>query len=239
MLETACADGSRVPDLSRLARIDRRSCARAPRLRRYSISRPPTACSTPSGAYREASTRPSGRVRGVPALYIADGHHRAASAARARRATGRRNGGRASGTRFSAVAFPDDQMQILPYNRVVKDLGGAHAASLLRALAERFDVRPGRRRRHAGASRRCTWAGSGTRSSWARRRRRSRRDERLDVSRLQELILTPLLGIGDVRTDKRIDFVGGARGHRGAGAAAWRRAGPPWPSPCFRSASTT
>ena len=148
---------------------------------------------------------------GVPALYIADGHHRAASAARARRhlAPNREPG---EWDTFLAVAFPDAQVQILPYNRVIRDLAGHTPASLLAVLRERLTVAPGVPvpARHGEVSmfldgRWYTIALGGVPASMMP-------DERLDVSRLQTLILAPLLGIGDVRTDSRIDFVGGGRG---------------------------
>ena len=80
----------------------------------------------------------------IPALYIADGHHRAASAARARTRAGRpRPAGAGEAATFIAVAFPDNQMQILPYNRTVKDLAGATAAQFLAALRQRVPVTDG------------------------------------------------------------------------------------------------
>jgi len=147
----------------------------------------------------------------LSALYIADGHHRAASAARARRhfAPGHEPGEWDS---FLAVAFPDAQVQILPYNRLVRDLGGHTPVSLLNALRERLTVTAGppSPTRHGDVSMYLdgqwhTVALGGVPASLTP-------DERLDVSRLHTLVLAPLLGIGDVRTDTRIDFVGGARG---------------------------
>jgi len=140
----------------------------------------------------------------IPALYIADGHHRAASAARARKAG--QDGG------FLAVAFPDDQVQILPYHRIVKDLGGLAPAEFSSAVAQRFDVQPG----PATPSRRGEIAMYFQRQ-WSRLRPRLQPDANdpigtLDVSVLQDQLLAPVLKIADVRTDKRIDFVGGARG---------------------------
>ncbi len=80
----------------------------------------------------------------IPALYIADGHHRAASAARARAALQTQvGGGIAEAETFIAVAFPHNQMQILPYNRTVKDLAGRSADAFLAALRERFSVTDG------------------------------------------------------------------------------------------------
>ena len=147
----------------------------------------------------------------IPALYIADGHHRAASAARARTELG--GGGSADSDFFIAVAFPDTQVHILPYNRTVKDLAGRTPAQFLAELRGRLPVREGS----------ATPAGKGevamflddrwyaidvSRAAPADRSRASA----LDVALLQQHVLEPLLHIGDVRTDKRIDFVGGARG---------------------------
>lgn len=150
--------------------------------------------------------------KGIPALYIADGHHRAASAARARQKLRGASGAAGEWDTFLAVAFPDNQVQILPYNRVVKDLGSRTPDSLLAALREQFTVKEGpatpARRGEVAMYLGGRWhtivlgnppAGTGA-------------ADRLDVQRLQETVLAPLLGIGDVRTDKRIDFVGGARG---------------------------
>jgi uncharacterized protein (DUF1015 family) len=142
----------------------------------------------------------------IPALYIADGHHRAASAARTREHV---NGDTAQW--FLAVAFPDNQMQILPYNRVVQDLGGLSADALLARLRERFTVTEGPATPAAKGAVAMYLAGR-----WYTIRfgpeSQNDRIASLDVSRLQQHILDPLLGIRDVRTDKRIDFVGGARG---------------------------
>jgi uncharacterized protein (DUF1015 family) len=146
----------------------------------------------------------------IPALYIADGHHRAASAARARRALSKRGPGEHD--RVMAVAFPDNQMHILPYNRVVKDLHGLSASAFLAALRERASVGElatdaPTHRGHVSMYLDGRWYsldlrghvhGSGASS--------------LDVSVLQDVVLDPILGIKDVRTDKRIDFVGGIRG---------------------------
>jgi len=147
----------------------------------------------------------------VPALYIADGHHRAASAARVREQLHAQAGSGEWDT-FLAVAFPGNQMNVLPYNRVVRDLGSHTPASLLGALRDQFDVKEGpatpARAGHVSMFLDGRWytidLGEAPADLSA--------DERLDVSRLQALVLTPLLGIGDVRSDKRIDFIGGARG---------------------------
>ena len=150
----------------------------------------------------------------IPALYIADGHHRAASAARARAALQTQvGGGIADAETFIAVAFPHDQMQILPYNRTVKDLGGRTPESFLSALREKLHVAEGpatpRRKGEVAMYLAGRWyavdlagaiPGDDSRASG------------LDVALLQRHVLEELLGIGDIRTDKRIDFVGGARG---------------------------
>src|SRR5262245_64549060 len=170
------------------------------------------------GAERDALVSAFGRIA---SLYIADGHHRAASAARARsemRDAGKPGtslGDGADVTTFLAVAFPHDQVQILPYNRTVKDLGGLSPEAFLAAVRERFDVSSGP----------ATPASRGQiamyfQGAWHTLNLRTPNAEprtpnpiaSLDVSVLQEQLLASVLKIADVRTDKRIDFVGGARG---------------------------
>jgi uncharacterized protein (DUF1015 family) len=165
----------------------------------------------------------------VPALYIADGHHRAASAARARRELAGPNQTPGEWDWFLAVAFPDVQVQILPYNRVVEDLAGMSPDEFMRALQARFQVRNG----PASPARRgevaLFLAGQWHTIVLGEPPVTARPEDRLDVMRLQDAVLTPLLGINDVRTDKRIDFVGGSRGtaelemrvRSGAGAVAF------------------
>jgi uncharacterized protein (DUF1015 family) len=148
----------------------------------------------------------------IPALYIADGHHRAASAARARRQLRGSAGAHGDWDTVLAVAFPDNQTQVLPYNRVVKDLGAYTPQTLLAKLREQFTVKSGPaipvRRGEVAMLLDGVWhtivLGDAPRGLEAA--------DRLDVSRLQDAVLAPILGVGDVRTDKRIDFVGGARG---------------------------
>ena len=156
----------------------------------------------------------------VPALYIADGHHRAASASRARAALRDENPGHTGEeayNRFLAVVFPDEQMQILPYHRVVKDLNGRDPGEFLDAVRARFDVsddakregpgQPGHWHMYLGGR----WYGLTLKSESAR----TLSDDptaALDVSLLQHNLLDPVLGVRDPRTDKRIDFVGGIRG---------------------------
>jgi uncharacterized protein (DUF1015 family) len=147
----------------------------------------------------------------LPALYIADGHHRAASAARARRALAGRGPGEHE--RVLAVAFPDNQMQILPYNRAVRDLNGLTEAQFVEAIGTSARVTDtsrdtATRKGHAAMYVGGRWyglelGGSGQKNDPA---------SALDVSVLQNTVLAPLLGIQDVRTDKRIDFIGGIRG---------------------------
>jgi len=148
----------------------------------------------------------------VPALYIADGHHRAASAARARHQLRGSGGLAGEWDTFLAVAFPDNQMQILPYNRVVRDLGSLTPDALLAAVRERFVVTNGPARPVKRGAVAMYVAGRWHTILLGDAPASAAATERLDVQRLQDSILTPLLGIGDVRSDKRIDFVGGARG---------------------------
>jgi uncharacterized protein (DUF1015 family) len=153
----------------------------------------------------------------IPALYIADGHHRAASAARARTALGGAALEGASGTpgewdTFLAVAFPDNQMQVLAYNRVVKDFAGETAGSLLKKISAVHTVVPGQALPSMPGVVCMYLGGAWHEITLTPAPASASPSERLDVSVLQDTMLTPLLKIGDVRSDKRIDFVGGARG---------------------------
>ena len=149
----------------------------------------------------------------VPLLYIADGHHRAASASRAReelRSRTDRLGAEDAFNFFLGVAFPAGQVRILAYNRTIRDLGGRSAANFLADLEKRFRVSPNAsatppRRGEVSMYLAGKWSGIPL-SSGADTR------PALDVTLLQEKVLEPLLSIGDVRTDPRIDFVGGGRG---------------------------
>jgi uncharacterized protein (DUF1015 family) len=166
------------------------------------------------GADRDALVAAFGRI---PALYIADGHHRAASAARARTeirdgAVPRTPADHAGYTTFLAVAFPHDQVQILSYNRTVKDLAGLSVEDFLAAVRDRFEVEAGPPAPAARGD-----IAMYLQNGWYTLRPRVLADGSdaigsLDVSILQERLLEPVLKIADVRTDKRIDFVGGARG---------------------------
>jgi uncharacterized protein (DUF1015 family) len=141
----------------------------------------------------------------IDSLYIADGHHRAASAARTRRSLAARGSGEHD--RVMGVAFPDNQVQVLPYNRVVADLGGLAPAAFLAALKKTLSVRDGGPAVPGAKGSIAMYLDA----AWHTIAMPAGGDA-LDVDLLQTSILAPLLGIGDVRTDKRIDFVGGIRG---------------------------
>lgn len=149
----------------------------------------------------------------VGPLYIADGHHRAAAAMRvavARRAMGKARYDSIS-ERLLAVSFPCDQVQILPYHRVVKDLGDNTPEQFLAALQEHFDVAEGK----PPAKRGCfgLFMGGKWRTLTAKASTRGMdMVSNLDVSILQNFVLNLLCKIEDVRRDPRIDFVGGIRG---------------------------
>lgn len=151
-------------------------------------------------------------------IYIADGHHRCASAVRVgqmRRAAHPEYTGEEEFNYFLSVLFPDDQLMIMDYNRVVKDLNGHSAEEFLRLLAEKFQVEK------VGADPvRPAKKGQITmylEDTWYRLTDKVNAGsadpvQLLDVSVLQREVLTPLLGITDPKTDARIDFVGGIRG---------------------------
>jgi uncharacterized protein (DUF1015 family) len=152
----------------------------------------------------------------VPLVYIADGHHRAASASRAR-AELRTNPDHDGGEEYNfflTVLFPADQLQILPYNRVVKDLNGMSAGQFLTSLSRKFDIAEASSPSPGQKSEICMYLDGRWHSLTLPAGTTNPIDpiSSLDVSVLQERVLDPLLGIADVRTDKRIDFVGGIRG---------------------------
>ncbi len=143
----------------------------------------------------------------IPNLYIADGHHRAASASRAYAAL--KDG---ESDRFLAVIFPASQLKILPYNRVVFDLNGMDEEQFLAAVRSRMTVEPAVSAEPEGVGDvRMYLAGKWWKLTLPALENASAIDA-LDVSRLQNTILAPLLAIDDPRTSKRIDFVGGIRG---------------------------
>jgi uncharacterized protein (DUF1015 family) len=153
----------------------------------------------------------------VPATYVADGHHRSASAFRVRnnlRARNPRHTGEEAYNHFLAVAFPDDELQIMGYHRVVQDLHGLTSEEFLARVAERFTV-AGTGDPEPPAARTVTMHLDGRWYRLAARPGSFPADDPvrgLDASILQENLLGPVLGIDDPRTSRRIDFVGGIRG---------------------------
>lgn len=151
-------------------------------------------------------------------LYIADGHHRSAAAARVaekRRAENPGHTGDESYNYFLSVIFPDNQMQILSYNRVIRDLNGLSSDEFLKALGDAFDVKPEAAEVRPSRAREfgLYLAGQWYRLSiYPDRVPEEDPVGRLDVSLLADHLISPILGIKDARRDKRIDFVGGIRG---------------------------
>lgn len=146
----------------------------------------------------------------VPALYIADGHHRSAAAARV---FGARKGAGHSAA-FLSVIFPQNRLRILPYHRVLKDLAGHDAGDLLQQLGRVAEIRDAvspdpARPREVGLYLQGRWRVLRFREACLEG---ASAIERLDVSLLQRQVLGPLFGIDDPRTSKRIHFVGGIRG---------------------------
>lgn len=172
------------------------------------------------------------RFAAIPKLYIADGHHRAASAVKVglkRRAEHPGYTGDEPFHYFLSVVFPDDQLMIMPYNRVVKDLNGYDRDGFLKQVQERFTVEEignaavsPKQRHQIGLYLDGSWYCLAVKPEYVS----EDPVKGLDVSLLQELLLEPVLGIKDPRTDERIQFVGGIRGTAelerlvGQGAAA-------------------
>jgi uncharacterized protein (DUF1015 family) len=153
----------------------------------------------------------------IPALYVADGHHRSAAATRVRarrRAANPAHRGDEPYNFFLAVVFPHDQMKIMAYNRVVRDLAGMTPEQLRERISERFATLPARE----AAPERLHEFGMFLEGAWTRLAARPGSFpaddpvDSLDAAILQRNLLQPLLGIADPRTDTRIDFVGGIRG---------------------------
>lgn len=154
----------------------------------------------------------------IPATYIADGHHRAASAVKVglkRRKETLQYTGEEEFNFFLSVLFPDDQLMILPYNRVVKDLNGLSREAFLTELSDGFTVTSVGEEAY-GPSEKGTFGMYLNKTWYCLKAKDALMSEDpvkgLDVSILQDNLLGPILGIGDPRIDKRIDFIGGIRG---------------------------
>lgn len=154
------------------------------------------------------------------ALYIADGHHRCASAAKVgmmRREQNPNYTGNEEFNYFLAVAFPKDELRILDYNRVIADLNGMDKAEFIKRISDKFVVESALQIKPYAPDKRHTF-GMFLDGSWYKLTAKPGTfDENdpvksLDVSILQDNLISPILGINDPRTDKRIDFVGGIRG---------------------------
>lgn len=154
----------------------------------------------------------------IPATYIADGHHRAASAVKVglkRRAENPGYTGEEPFNYFLSVLFPDEELMIFPYNRVVKDLNGMSREQFFEAVKGKFELEEIGKEPYAPAEKGTfgmyldnTWYALKVLPQY----RSADPVKGLDVSILQDQLLGPVLGIGDPRTDKRIDFIGGIRG---------------------------
>lgn len=178
----------------------------------------------------------AGRIRAlqeafdaVPALYVADGHHRSASAARVRALRREANSGHRGDEPYNfflSVIFPDDQMKILPYNRVVRDLQGMEEAAFLERVAASFAIDAALQPEPTAAHRFGLYLGGRWLELAARPGSYPDDDPvaSLDCAILQDCLLEPILGIHDPRSDARIDFVGGIRGT----AELERRCGEGW-----------
>ena len=154
---------------------------------------------------------------GIDSVYIADGHHRAASAVKVGMKRRRENPGYTGNEEFNyflSVLFPDEELMILPYNRVVKDLNGYTQEEFLNKIKEKFDIAESDKQ--VSPDKKGTF-GMYLGGKWYKLT--AHKDimsddpvDGLDVAVLQDNLLAPVLGIGDPKTDKRIDFVGGIRG---------------------------
>lgn len=155
--------------------------------------------------------------RAVPLIYIADGHHRAASASRARAQLRSENPGHTGQEEYNyflTVLFPAGQLRILPYNRAVKDLNGKTSNQFLSEISSQFEVSEAASPSPLQKAEICMYLAGRWYSLKLPAGTTNPIDPilSLDVSVLQERVLDPLLGITDVRTDKRIEFIGGIRG---------------------------
>jgi uncharacterized protein (DUF1015 family) len=147
----------------------------------------------------------------LPAIYIGDGHHRSAAAAR----VAAKRAGDGSHSHFLAVIFPHHEMTILDYNRVLRDLNGRSAEQLLAELRKSFTVEASAQPARPAASGEFGMFLAGRWYKLAIRPELIPRDDpvaRLPITLLAQNVIEPLFGVADPRTDKRIDFVGGGRG---------------------------
>ncbi len=151
----------------------------------------------------------------VPCAYVADGHHRAASAFRVsklRREANAAHNGSENYNWFLSVLFPGDELKILPYNRAVKDLNCLTQDEFMAKVSTIFTVKPTTEKSPAHPGQCCMYIkGQWHLLEWKPAENASPIDQ-LDVSILQDRLLKPVLGIDDPRTSKRIDFIGGIRG---------------------------
>ncbi len=154
----------------------------------------------------------------VDALYIADGHHRAAAAAAVRRARQAQNPAARGDEAYNfvmVVIFPHNQLKIMSYNRIVRDLNGLSDSEFSRRIGNCFDITDNFMEKSPGH---CHEIGMYFQGNWYRLRAKDESYDRedpvkvLDVSILHDNILNPILGIQDPRTDSRIEYVSGARG---------------------------
>jgi uncharacterized protein (DUF1015 family) len=151
----------------------------------------------------------------VPVTYIADGHHRAASAARVARLRRERNPkhtGNEDYNWFLCVLFPASELKIFPYNRIVFDLNGHTPADFLAKVKVQFGLEENAPASPTGVGRASMYLGGKWYGLQLKPDAKADPVSRLDVSVLQDKILAPLLGVDDPRTSKKIDFVGGIRG---------------------------
>ncbi len=157
----------------------------------------------------------------IEKLYIADGHHRAKSASRAKEEKMKSNPnhkGNEEYNYFIAVLFPEDQLKILPYNRVVVDLNGLSKEDFLNAVSEKFEITQTTEKEPKVQKHFCLyldkkWYLLKSRDSiLASLSLEKSVGEKLDASILENFLLRPILGIEDIRTSNRIDFIGGIRG---------------------------
>ncbi len=151
------------------------------------------------------------------AVYVADGHHRSASGAKVRdwrRKDNPKHTGKEEYNYFLAVYFPHNQLAIMPYNRVVRDLNGLSREQFLEKVSEKFNVEKNGGKEPGYPTNICMFLDGEWYTLTAKAGSYPKDDPvlSLDVSILQENLLSPVLGIGDPRTDKRIDFIGGIRG---------------------------